>query len=1189
MEKTKPYMFEFIGRAVVGLILLFTLLGLPLAAYSATITLQWDPPSTNSDGSPLVDLAYYRLYYGYEPHHYNFHIDTNKSTASVSGLSASVNYYFAVTAINSNNVESDYSNEYVWNQVSPAPATILTSANEVIVPEGGTATFQVKLNTAPVNPTTVTVSWVSGDTDLAVQSSDSLVLNASTWNIDQTVTLSAAEDADTVNGSAIIRCSTAGTTDKNVTATEQDNDTAAINLALASRGSTITGDNGANWGVLIDGVTTGYDGDYGYGYTFWSPTPGTITLDLKGLCSITQTRLLLWDLDRRYYRYKIEASIDSTTWTPLVDRTTTNRCRGWQDIPFAPPVQARYLRLTGTYGNYNPQFHVVEWEVYGTPLASSAPAPAILTSANAVTALEGGTATFQVKLNTAPVNPTTVTVSWLSGDTDLAVQSSDSLVFNASTWNIDQTVTLSAAEDADTVNGSAIIRCSTAGTTNKDVTATEQDNDTAAINLALASRGSTITGDNGTNWGVLIDGITTGYDCEYGYGYTFWSPTPGAMTLDLKGLCLITCTKLLLWDLDNRYYRYKIEASIDSTTWTTIVDRTTTNLCRGWQDISFDSPVQARYLRLIGTYDSANVQFHAVEWEVYGTPNDAFVVNLALASRGSTITGDNGANWGVLIDGITTGYDGEYGYGYTFWSPTPGAMTLDLKGLYSVTRTKLLLWDLDDRYYRYKIEASIDSTTWTTIVDRTTTNLCRGWQDISFNSPVQARYLRLTGTYGSANVQFHAVEWEVYGTPNNAFVVNLALASRGSTITGDNGANWGVLIDGVTTGYDCEYGYGYTFWSPTPGAMTLDLKGLCLITCTKLLLWDLDNRYYRYKIEASIDSTTWTTIVDRTTTNLCRGWQDISFDSPVQARYLRLIGTYDSANVQFHAVEWEVYGTPNDAFVVNLALASRGSTITGDNGANWGVLIDGITTGYDGEYGYGYTFWSPTPGAMTLDLKGLYSVTRTKLLLWDLDDRYYRYKIEASIDSTTWTTLVDRTTTNLCRGWQDISFNSPVQARYLRLTGTYGSANVQFHAVEWEVYGVPVAPPASSDPASKGNLSVLEPIDVRTSDPEPDTNGWKAVDGNPATFWQGQADARGWWLVLAYGKEVTAQDVQVQWVEGSETNLLLFGSVDAEQWYDLAPLLKQGPVSFGYLWFVIPEGEAGITPKVSEIRVDSAE
>ena len=72
MEKTKSYKFELIGRAVVGLILLFILLGLPSVTYSATIALQWNPPTNNSDGSSLVDLAHYRLYYGFKSRNYIF-------------------------------------------------------------------------------------------------------------------------------------------------------------------------------------------------------------------------------------------------------------------------------------------------------------------------------------------------------------------------------------------------------------------------------------------------------------------------------------------------------------------------------------------------------------------------------------------------------------------------------------------------------------------------------------------------------------------------------------------------------------------------------------------------------------------------------------------------------------------------------------------------------------------------------------------------------------------------------------------------------------------------------------------------------------------------------------------------------------------------------------------------------------
>ena len=99
-----------------------------------------------------------------------------------------------------------------------------------------------------------------------------------------------------------------------------------------------------------------------------------MTLDLKGLCTISSIKLLLWDLDSRYYRYKIEASSNHTTWTTIVNRTaTTNQCRGWQNISFSPAIQARYLRLVGTYDSFagNTGFHVVEWEVYGATGTSS--------------------------------------------------------------------------------------------------------------------------------------------------------------------------------------------------------------------------------------------------------------------------------------------------------------------------------------------------------------------------------------------------------------------------------------------------------------------------------------------------------------------------------------------------------------------------------------------------------------------------------------------------------------------------------------------------------------------------------------------------------------------------------------------------------------------------------------------------
>jgi hypothetical protein len=603
-----------------------------------------------------------------------------------------------------------------------------------------------------------------------------------------------------------------------------------------------------------------------------------------------------------------------------------------------------------------------------------------------------------------------------------------------------------------------------------------------------------------------------------------------------------------------------------------------------------------------------------------------FAVNLALASRGSTITGSNGANWGRLIDGITTGYTGSSGFGYTIWTGVPGApgtMTLDLKTLCAIDSMRLLLWNLDSRSYRYKIEASTNGIAWTQIVDRTTGNW-QGWQELPFGTPVQARYLRLTGTFNTANAGFHVVEWQVFGTgPTPPF--NLALASRGSTITGSNGANWGQLIDGITTGYTGSSGFGYTVWTNVPGApgtMTLDLKALCAIDGMSLLLWNLDSRSYRYKIDASRDGLTWSNIVDRTT-GVNQGWQNLALAPAVQARYLKLTGTFNTANAGFHVVEWEVYGTRPP----NLALASRGSTIAGSNGANWGALIDGITTGYTGSSGFGYTVWTGVagaPGTLTLDLKAVCTLDSMRLLLWNLDSRSYRYKIEASTNGAAWTPVVDRTAGNW-QGWQELALSPSIQARYLRLTGTFNTANAGFHVVEWQVYGtVGGAGPAALGPAvAQGSraigsvttsrrrnpvppenrrllvgaenrqggesLALAEPVGILSNSGESDTpNALKAIDADEATQWVGAPKDGVSWLVLTYDAAIVGE-VELVLASDSSTNVTLLGSVDAEVWYDLKKALVDGPVILNHVWLIFPNDGMEPVPVVNEIYVRGRE
>ena len=80
--------------------------------YAGEANLSWIPPTTNEDGTPLTDLAGYKVYYGTNSHNYSQSIDVgNTTTYTVTNLTEGFTYYFAVTAYDISFHMSNYSNE----------------------------------------------------------------------------------------------------------------------------------------------------------------------------------------------------------------------------------------------------------------------------------------------------------------------------------------------------------------------------------------------------------------------------------------------------------------------------------------------------------------------------------------------------------------------------------------------------------------------------------------------------------------------------------------------------------------------------------------------------------------------------------------------------------------------------------------------------------------------------------------------------------------------------------------------------------------------------------------------------------------------------------------------------------------------------------------------------------------------
>lgn len=74
----------------------------------------WDAPSTRSDGTGLMpaSLGGYRVHYGTAPRTYDTTIDVGRVTSHrVTGLTTGTRYYFAVTAYDISDRESEFSEE----------------------------------------------------------------------------------------------------------------------------------------------------------------------------------------------------------------------------------------------------------------------------------------------------------------------------------------------------------------------------------------------------------------------------------------------------------------------------------------------------------------------------------------------------------------------------------------------------------------------------------------------------------------------------------------------------------------------------------------------------------------------------------------------------------------------------------------------------------------------------------------------------------------------------------------------------------------------------------------------------------------------------------------------------------------------------------------------------------------------
>ncbi len=99
------------------------------SAHAGSISVYWNAPGINTDGTPVQDLAGYRIYYGYGPTAAyappcnSYYIDVpNQTGYSLNGLPDGAVTYVQVTARDASGHESGCSNEAAA-MTAAAPAT----------------------------------------------------------------------------------------------------------------------------------------------------------------------------------------------------------------------------------------------------------------------------------------------------------------------------------------------------------------------------------------------------------------------------------------------------------------------------------------------------------------------------------------------------------------------------------------------------------------------------------------------------------------------------------------------------------------------------------------------------------------------------------------------------------------------------------------------------------------------------------------------------------------------------------------------------------------------------------------------------------------------------------------------------------------------------------------------------------
>ncbi len=426
---------------------------------------------------------------------------SNWSTAQTITVSA-VNDSIAEGSHSSTITHTASSTDSTFNNISIASETVNITDNDTAgftvseisgdtIETGATATFTVVLTSQPTGTVTTTVH--SSDTTEGTINTSTLVFNAASWNLPRTVTVTGVDDSvddGDISYSIILDTATSsdpnydGVNPNNVSVTNTDNDTAGVTVTESAGTTNITEGTATDTYTMVlnsqptDSVFVNISAD------------AQSTLSTSSIVFTTAN----WNTAQTIVVTAVDDSVVEGGHTSTLTHSATSTDGTYNAIPISSVVAS-----------------VTDNDTAGFTVSAI--------SGN--TSEVGGAATFTVVLTSQPTGTVTTTVH--SSDITEGTVNTSTLVFDATSWNLPRTVTVTGVDDAD-VDGdiaySIILDTATSSDPNYnginplDVSVTNTDNEapaSAGVTISQSAGSTNVTEAAATDtYTIVLNSLPTG-------------------------------------------------------------------------------------------------------------------------------------------------------------------------------------------------------------------------------------------------------------------------------------------------------------------------------------------------------------------------------------------------------------------------------------------------------------------------------------------------------------------------------------------------------------------------------------------------------------------------------------------------------------------------------------------------------